>query len=1243
VKTAGHRSAGPTAAKRSSGAERGKETRAPGRTRSFPIVGIGASAGGLDAFRSLFAAMPADSGAAFVLIQHLDPTRESLAAELIGSYTSMRVVQAADGMRLQPNHVYVIPPNAYLAVAAGRLQLSPPTAPRSLRMAVDFFLRSLAADQAENAIGVILSGTGSDGTLGLKEIKAAGGMTMVEDPKTARHDGMPRSALHSADYVVRADEMAEVMIAYLRHAAAAASDVHEADEVPDALARVIALLHSHTKFDFGGYKKGTLRRRIQRRMSLRHCEKMSEYVKLLGREPAEVDALFKDLLINVTHFFREPSAWEALQSQAIRGLVAGKPAGATIRAWVPACATGEEAYSLVIALIEEIQAAGKDCRLQVFASDVDTDALEVARAGLYPEGIAAHVSPERLAGFFTKVGHLYRVRKELRDAIVFAQQSLISDPPFSKLDLVSCRNLFIYLEAPVQDRLIPVLHFSLLEGGTLFLGSAEGIRLQVDLFEPISAKWRIYRRIGRTRYDRLQFPTSSLRSSAMERARSMAWPSSSPLPSVAQQLLLRRYAPTCVIVNRAGEILYFHGRTDDYLAQPSGPPTQSLVAQTRDGLRAKLGSALQSSIVDKQRVVARGIRVRRGRTFVKATISVEPLEDGSAETGDFWLVSFEDDAKTSARKAAQASIVSSEGDPSQLEQLEYELKSTQHDLQQTIEDVRAANEQLMSLNEELQASNEELETSQEELQSLNEELTTANAQLESKISEVEFVNNDLDNLLTSTNIPTLFLDANHRIRRYTPSATRLFSLIASDIGRPIADIAQRFNDPELLADIDLVLHQPVAPRTEVQGHDGTWYVRQVLPYRTRDERTEGSVVTFSDVAAEALQEARLYAESIVDTLRQPLLVLDGDLRVRSANRAFYATFDLSSADTAGRLLYELGDREWDIPELRRLLGDVLPRQHVVNDLELRPTFPSTGTRVVLLNARAIERAGGRPYLILLAIEDITERLGAEEALRRVEERKNAEQQMGQKQAQLAHALRISTVGELASGLAHELNQPLSAIANGVEACARYLRAGKAKPEKLLALLDDASAEALRAGSIVEHLRGFIVKGQPKLERTDLREIARNVPLLLGRELLQANITLRLHLHGRPLPIYADRIQIEQIIVNLMQNAIDAHREAPGSRQEIELHVRAVRGKAEVAVRDHGAGVSAEAAERMFEPFFTTKSAGLGMGLAISRSILEAHRGRIWVVPSSQRRSGTTVCFTLPLRAARPPRKKKRRA
>jgi two-component system, chemotaxis family, CheB/CheR fusion protein len=1224
------------------------------RTVAFPIVGIGASAGGLDAFKKFFSAMPADCDVAFVLIQHLDPTRDSLTADLVGMYTRMRVVQAENGMCVEANRVYVIPPNKYLSISKRTLYLSPPSEPRGLRMAVDFFLRSLAADQDERAIGIILSGTGTDGTLGLKEIKAAGGMTMAEDPATAQHDGMPRSAIASGstDYILPAEQLADALLSYVKQAyLTRAGNAPLPGTPPDPLASVVALLQASTKFDFSGYKTGTLVRRIERRMSLKQIDRIPAYVELLRDDPSELAALRKDLLITVTSFFRDPGAWQILQERVIRPLVAEKGVDAPLRVWVPACATGEEAYSIAMALIEEVQAAGKSCPLHVFASDVDVEALEVARTGVFPHRIAAQVSPERVNRFFTINEHGYRVNKELRDVMVFAPHNVLSDPPFSKLDLISCRNLLIYIEPELQDRITALLHFALLDGGCLFLGSAEGVGAQADLFEAISKKWRIYRRIGPTHHDRVRFPVETLPGSSRVAGR-MSNLHAGRLASVAQQRLLERYAPASVLINRACEILYFHGEIDDYLVHPTGVPTRDLLAKARSGLRSKLRAAVQEAIRGEQRVVIGDVQIRRGSASPYVKITVEPVPS-TREVEGLWLVSFENQPET---PVATPAVIHMSGDSigsdaAMVQQLEHELKVTKEDLQLNIEDLMATNEELlsvneelqssneeletskeelMSVNEELQSSNEELETSKEELQSLNEELTTANTDLGSKIMELEATNNDLDNLLTSTNIATLFLDTQLRIRRFTPAATRLFSLIATDIGRSIRDIAWKFVDPALLSNCAAVLHEPITPKTEVQSQDGQWYVRQVLPYRTRDNRTEGVVITFSDVAAEALQKARLYSESIVDTVREPLLVLDGDMRVRSANQSFYSTFKASPEETVGHLLYGLGDREWDIPRLRMLLAEVLPQEHVLNDFEIEHDFKSIGPRIMLLNARAIMRSSGRPDLILLAIEDITERKHAQQALREGEALKQSEEQVRQDEAELAHALRLSTISEMASNLAHELNQPLSSIANGVEACAQYVRSGKVKSSKLLTLLDEASSEVLRAGSIVEHLRSFIQEREPRYGLADLREIARGIPRLLGREMQQERITFQLDSGKRPLPIHADRIQIEQIIVNLMQNAIDAIREASGNDRKIQMQTRAVNGRAELSVCDSGVGLPDEATERLFDPFFTTKPHGLGMGLAISRSIIEAHQGRIWVECPTDGRRGTTLCITLPL-------------
>ena len=1296
------------------------------------VVGIGASAGGLDAFRRFFSAVPTESGMAFVLVQHLDPSHDSLAAEVIGRYTAMPVAQVEGDTPVEANHVYVIPPGKYLSIGGGNLRLMSPGETGGVRMSIDIFLRTLAADAGERAIGIILSGTGTDGTLGLQAIKAAGGMSIAQDPTTAQYDGMPSSAIAAGavDHVLPPERMPETVLGFLRHSAHVSAEPARGD-----LHDILSILRDQVRFDFRGYKKSTLERRIHRRMSLRRIERVADYVRLLTTEPAEANALFEDLLIRVTSFFRDPDAWRVLQQDVIRPLVERKEAHAGLRAWVPGCATGEEAYSLGITLLEAVHAARKSCAVQVFASDVDQGALELARAGLYPEVIAADLTPERLQRFFVPEGHAYRVVRELREAMAFAPQNLVADPPFSRLDVISCRNLLMYLEPETQRRVLSLLHFALAEGGHLFLGSAETIDHHPGLFEIVSKKWRIYRRIGPTRHDQVQFPIALAPSVGRLPEPPPGRPSAGRLAGAIQHLLLARHAPACVVINRKYEVLFFSGPTHDYLVQPGGPPTQDLMALTRDGMQGKLRAAVRQAIEQNAPLTLAGAHVRRGSGYHQVRVTVEPLK-GSRDIEGLLLVSFVDEPPEGP-PLPPASAADSEGQEPLVRQLEQELTTTRESLHSTIEELqgsnqemRVANEEVMSANEELQSTNEELQTSKEELQSLNEELNTVNAQLGSKVTELEQTNNDLDNLLASTNVPTLFLDPQIRVRRFTPNATRLFSLIPSDVGRPIGDITTKYTDPHLLPDAEAVLAGLAPVTREVEAHDGRRYIRQVLAYRTQQKRIEGVVVTFSDVAAEALHEARVYSEAIVDTMREPLLVLDADLRVQSANRAFYNTFQLSPDAVTGRPLYEVGGHEWDNPRLRTLLGDILPNNAVMTDFEVEHEFANIGRRTMLLNARLLRRAGGRPDLILVAIDDVTEGKRAQEALRQNEARaragvdtavdgiitideagtvssfnpaaehifgyaaaevigqnvkmlmadgdlgertligsrevagrrhdgtvfpmdlavsefsdggarkfvgtvrditarKQAEEQLRRQQAELAHVLRIATMERLAAGLAHEINQPLSAIANDVEACAASVRAGKVTPANLLELLERAGAEALRAGEIVHRLRDFVQRGSTRREPADLRELVRNATRWLVREMDQDHMVLRLELGEHPLPVLADRIQMEQVFVNILQNSIDAIRET-GRGGEVDVQAgRGVDGMAEVRVHDTGKGLAADAIDRLFEPYFTTKTGGLGLGLAISRSIIEAHNGQL-TLESRARRTGATVRVQLPL-------------
>ncbi len=1325
---------------------------APGQVTPA-IVGLGSSAGGLDALKRFFNSMPSDSGMAFVLVQHLDPTHPSLIAELLGRCTAMSVVQVDADTPVEADHVYCMPPGRYLSISGRTLRLTGPVETGSVRMPIDFFLRSLGADVQERGIGIVLSGTGTDGTLGLRAIKAAGGLAIAQDPVTAEHDGMPRSAIADGaiDHVLSPEQMPDVLAEFLRHPyARGPSGLPAAEDIGrDRLDDVLGVLLDRTDLDFRSYKRSTLERRIGRRMGLKHIERTVDYVRLLTRDPAEAAALRDDLLISVTSFFRDPEAWRVLQEQVLRPMIARTDVHAALRVWVPGCATGEEAYSIAMLLIEEREAAAKSCPIQIFASDVDAGALEVGRAGLYPGSIVADVPAHRRRRFFIDERHGARVGKGLRESVVFARQNLLADPPFSKLDLVTCRNLLMYLEPEAQRRILSLLHFALVEGGHLLLGTAETIGQQEDLFAVVSKHWRIYRRIGPPRYDKVRFPVMDEFAVGRRIDPSPGHPGVGRLGALAQQALLERFVPASVLINRRYEIVYFAGPTEDYLVQPTGVPTQDLMSRLREGLPTKLRGAIRRAIREGERPVVIAVRVRRGDAWQRVKVTVEPLA-GIGEMEGLLLISFVDGPRA-APPALHSANAAGEHDEPVTRALEDELKATREELQGSVGDLESSNEELkvvneevMSVNEELRSSNEELETSKEELQSLNEELSTVNTQLEDKVNELEQANNDLDNLLTSTNIATIFLDTSFHVRRFTPAAARLFHMTPADVGRQLGDVVGRGIDPDLPQDSEAVLARLGSISKEVQGADGRSYVRQVLPYRTRDDRIEGVVITFSDVAAEALQEARLYAEAIVNTVREPLLVLDSELCVLSANRSFYHTFRLSPEETVNRALYELNDRELDVPRLRALLGVILPDRGGLTDFELEHDFARIGRRIMLLNARILARGGDRPDLILLAMEDITERKRAEHALRESEamtragieaavdgvvatdergtvlsfnpaaelifgysggevigqnvgmlvppsyldeyqrsvaafletpdrhvigiaqevhgrhkngttfpmdlnlsefddgsgrrfvatirditERKWAEEEVRRRQAELAHVLRIATIERLAASLAHELNQPLTAIANEVEACATYVRSGKREPRRLLSLLERAGAEALRAGEIVHHLRDFVLRSEPRIESADLCEVIRNATRWLAREMEDERITLRLDLAPQGLLVHADRIQIEQVFVNLVQNAIDAIRD--GGSETREIRVRTSRGEdgtAEVLVDDTGIGFAAGATARLYEPFFTTKPQGMGMGLAISRTIVELHRGRLSVEPRESG-LGTTVRLVLP--------------
>lgn len=948
--------------------------------KRLTIVGIGASAGGQDAFEKFFTHLPADSGLVFVVVQHLDPTHKSILVELLQRYTLMPVFQVQDGMRVEPNCVYVIPPNWNLAVLHGSFRLMERELLQGKRLPIDYFFRSLAEDQAERAIAIILSGTGSDGTLGLKAIKGEGGLVIVHDPASAEYDGMPQSAIDTGlvDYVLPPEQMPEQLLAYLQHPYSQTSEMKLplALQAIDWLQKIFILLRHQTGHDFSLYKQKTVARRIERRMALEQLERVEDYYHYLQRNPAEADTLFKELLIGVTNFFRDPAAFTALQQEVIPRLFEQRQPGDPIRVWLPGCATGEEAYSMAILLREQMDALKRQFTLQLFASDIDATAIERARVGRYPLSIVADVSPERLERFFIQTEENYQVGEPIRNMVVFAVQSVIKDPPFSKVDLISCRNMLIYLEPALQKKMMQLFHYALNPGGFLFLGSSENTDEFPHFFTVVNRKYKLFQRAA-TGMEGLRAPLGmpALPWSGKEAERVLAVPDKRLSVRESVEKMLLEQSPACVVVNVEGDIVYVHGRLGQYLELVTGEGVSANVFRlAREGLRMPLASALRKAAASRETVVYEGVPVKTNGETQSINLTVKLLPGPVAGLG-LLAVQFQ----VMAANPKASAPVATEGE--RVAELEHELQAVREYLQTTIEELEAANEELKSTNEEMQSANEELESSREELQSINEELVTLNSEHEQKIAELIQVNNDLNNVLTRIDIGIIFLDSRLRVRRFNPAATRISNLIESDVGRPISHLVSNLLNDPLLQDAQGVLDSLEAKEVEVQSRAGRWYWMRIRPYRTVENVIEGLLLTFGDIteqkevqaqlsqAQAAAQAARELAENIVNMVREPLVVLTGDLRVVSANQAFFENFHMLPGETKGQLIYDLDQRQWDIPKLRELLEEIIPQSTFLENFALDFESPTIGPKRLLLTARQIEQANGQSPLILLTLEE----------------------------------------------------------------------------------------------------------------------------------------------------------------------------------------------------------------------------------------------------------------------------------
>jgi len=837
-------------------------------TGQFPIVGIGASAGGLEALEQFLGNVPENSGMAYVVIQHLDPTQKGLLPELLQRISKMKVFQVKDRMAVKSNCVYVIPPNTSMSILKGVLHLFEPIEARGLRLPIDFFLRSLADDRKELGVGVILSGMGSDGSAGIRTIKEKNGIVMVQEPATAKFDSMPRNAIDSVlvDIVAPANELPAKLLAFLKHIPVVKSNLEIEIKDQSALEKIIIILRTRTGNDFSLYKKNTVYRRIERRMGVHKIDKISSYVSFLQENPKEVDILFKELLIGVTNFFRDSLVWEKLKETVIPNIIANLSEGSILRAWIPGCSTGEEAYSLAIVfkeVLEKINSHG-GFSLQIFGTDLDNEAIDIARKGIFPANIAADVSPDRLNRFFITTDDGYRVKTEIREKVVFAQHNLIMHPPFTKIDILSCRNLLIYMDAELQKKLLGMFYYSINPEGIMLLGSSETLGKQSHLFTPVDAKLKIYKRsVTNLRPELVDFPDSFSRTKPTNIEKQIPDKSTLNIQTLADQLLLQHFSPPGVLVNENGDIIYISGHTGKYLEPAVGKANLNIFAMLREGLRNEFPAAFRKAIIKKEAVVLRNIKVGTNGGTQTLNINIQWIDKPELLNGMVMII-FTDvpditDIKLRAKKGKKTlnSISQSELEK-ELQHAHEEIQDTQEEMQTSQEELKSTNEELQSTNEELQSTNEELTTSKEEMQSLNEELQTVNAELQSKVDDFSRVNNDMKNLLNSTDIATLFLDKELNIRRFTNEATKIFKLLKSDIGRPFTDLVSDLIYPELAADAIEVLRTLVFIQKPIPTKDGRWFSNRIMPYRTFDDRIDGLVITFFNISDLKQVEVQLH-------------------------------------------------------------------------------------------------------------------------------------------------------------------------------------------------------------------------------------------------------------------------------------------------------------------------------------------------------------------------------------------------
>ena len=1203
----------------------------------FPIVGVGASAGGLDAFRQLLAHVPPDSGLAIVLVQHLDATHASLLSVALAQATGMKVAQAEHGVRIEPNQVYVIPPGAQMAIEQGTLTLSPiQEDERRPHLPIDFFLRSLAEDRGRLGIGVILSGTGADGTAGLAAIRAHGGITFAQDPRSARFGEMPQGAVDAGvvDFSLPLPALGDELARLARHPYLARSEpVPPTPAGAALLGQVVALVQASTGVDFSEYKPGTLKRRLARRMAIRKAQDVGAYLEVLRHQPAEVRSLYEDLLIKVTSFFRDPECFDELKAVAFPEILKHKLPGAPIRAWVVGCATGEEVYSLAIALIEYLGTGPMTNPILIFGSDLSERAIEEARAGIYKESEVQELGEERLKRFFVRTERGWRVIQAVRELCVFVRHDVARDPPFSRLDLLSCRNVLIYFGNALQRRVLAAAHYALNQPGYLLLGHSESASGVPKWFAPAGSGGMLFARKPGASTFRFApragaFPPMSPPSASDELVPSRPH---GALARHVDELILARYGPPGVVVNERLDVVQFRGRTGPYLEQPQGEPQSQLLKMARPGLagplRLLLAQASRSTApIRKERVTIEG--AGPGHT---CDLVVLPL--GASNGGEqAFVVLFEDrppapPGPRGARRGAKAVPPAAAS-----RALEEELAATKEHVAVLVEEhvrgsdaLAAANDDLVSSNEELQSLNEELETAKEEVQATNEELATLNDELHDRNQELLRVNADVLNLLDAVEIPILILDEERRIRRFTQRAATFLGLTQADVGRRISELALPIQAPDLKSWIVRAMEQSTLVEAEVHDQADRWHRLQIRPRRGPGGNAEGTILSLVDIdelrnEVAVAQWARDYARSIVEAVQVPLVVLDARLSVLSANAAYYGLFEEKAAETEGHRFFELGDGEWDQAELQRAVAASLGSAGSFQALELVREHPGSRRRFTSVSGCSVTSPAGEP-MILLAIEDVTERRQDEQ--RRAELLALAEESL--RTAERADQAK----DQFLANLSHELRTPLTAILLQAET----LQRNHLDPPAVARAAASIEATTRRQAKLVEDLLDLsrIVAGKLDLtlEDVDWRSLVLEVVESVRPAAQAKSVELQSSFDGEPPHCAGDPGRLQQVVANLLGNAL----KFTPSQGRVDVRIDAVDGFARVVVSDTGRGIDPEFLPHVFERFAqeegpTDHAPGLGLGLSIAHDLVELHGGSV-TAASPGRDLGSTFTVLLP--------------